>query len=140
SITFMPAAGPAWNRTENFNGNSGGFDYEDDVFRPNDGNSGDPAVGNLVSSPGGSTALHVRLGGESGTANQINGGWITTFDLAFATTVTISVDVWIATSSATDADDSAELRVSLDGTQYGNFNGAHGSAVLRASAGASANG
>src|SRR5690606_3960915 len=78
--------------------------------------------------------------GESGAASQINGGWITTLDLAFAPTVTISVDVWIATSSATDAGDSAELRVSLDGTQYGSFNGAHGSAVLRVDGGASASG
>lgn len=100
----------------------GGFEYHDDVFFPNDGNSGNPASGEL-SDPqgfGSDSVLRVNLGGSSNpdSATNMNGAWTRSFTLTQTTVLTISFAYLLQLAEEVEAGENAQLLMSVGGTTY----------------------
>ncbi len=104
---------------EDFDAGSGGFAYEDDVFRFT--NRPGYADGEQVAS-GGRTggALQVTLGGkDQAIIDGMSGGWQRSFNLAAPSELTLSLWYKLTQSAYYEADELSEVLVSLDGALYG---------------------
>ena len=93
-----------------FDAGDDGFDYEDGGF-----GGGNPADGDHVDNPPGSNntgALNITLGGDDTT---MSGRWEQSFTLAAAGDVTIKFDYRLDLNGGFEADEFAQILMSLDG-------------------------
>jgi Ca2+-binding RTX toxin-like protein len=114
NVTFTPPAATQ-PINANFASNENGFVYADGRF-----GGGEPASGTRVTNaPGSNTALQVALGGGSGSATNMTGGWSKTFNLTTAALVTITFDYYLTISGETDSGDNGQVLMAVDGTLHG---------------------
>ncbi len=102
-----------------FNANTNGFSYADNLFRGT--NQGFYASGARVTT-GGFTggALQVTLGGQdTAIVNGMSGGWQTTFNLPAAATVRVTLRYNLTQSPHYESDEFSQSLLSIDGTLRG---------------------